>query len=145
VELCRPEHVVFAGLPIDDAMRLVIAVARLFGSPAVRDAANIAVDDPDIQRAHDELVRSALSVKLRARLEAVLAAIANPGVVIEVGGHIATSQRVADRAALLVGGDPVTIVAAARARGDSLAHLISAIAQPGWLALRAKLGVGASR
>jgi len=62
--------------------------------------------------------------------------------VLDVRHHVAASERTADRAALLLGGDPKTIVAAATGRGVSPKHLISALGQTGWLPLRAKLGVG---
>jgi hypothetical protein len=55
--------------------------------------------------------------------------------------YAAVCQRNADRAALLVGGSPATIAAAAKARGDSTEHLIRAIGHPQWLATRAKLGL----
>ena len=59
-----------------------------------------------------------------------------------LAAYRAACERSADRAALLLGGDPAVIVALAAARGDRPAHLISAIAQPGWLPLRARLGLG---
>ncbi|MBL0213962.1 MAG: tetratricopeptide repeat protein [Myxococcales bacterium] len=140
VELTRPEHVVFAGMPLADATRLLASVARLFGPPALREAANALVVDQDVQRGHDEMVKAALSVKLRTRLEQTLATTSL--FVLDVRHHLAASERTADRAALLVGGDPKTIVALATARGATTQHLISALGTPGWLALRTKLGVG---
>jgi tetratricopeptide (TPR) repeat protein len=140
VELARPEHVVFAGLPEEDAQRLVAAVARLFGPPALRDAVTARVVDLDIQRAHDEVVRAAMPVRLRSRLEQQLAAM--PAAALDPAAYAAACQRTADRAALALGGDPRAIVAAARARGDGVAHLIRALAHSGFLALRGKLGVG---
>ena len=41
-----------------------------------------------------------------------------------------------------MGGSPAAIVAAATGRGDSVGHLIRALAHPGWLPLRTKLGLG---
>jgi len=67
VELTRPAHVVFAGLPIADATRLIASAVRLFGPPALREATSALVADPDVQRGHDEMVRAGLSVKVRAR------------------------------------------------------------------------------
>ena len=86
------------------------------------------------------MVKAALSVKIRTRLEQVLATTSV--FVLDVRHHLAASERTADRAALLLGGDPRTIVAQAAARGAAHAHLIAALGQPGWLPLRAKLGVG---
>jgi hypothetical protein len=140
VELTRPEHVVFAGLPMADATRLVASVVRLFGPAPLRDAASALVADPDVQRGHDEMVRAALSVKIRGRLEQLLATV-SPGA-LDVRRYLAACERSADRAALLLGGDPRVIAGLAAARGEAHDHLISAVAQPGWLPLRARLGLG---
>ncbi len=140
IELTRPEHLVFAGLPTRDATQLLTSVVRLFGPPALRDAVSALLADEDVQRAHDDMVKAALPVKLRTRLEQLLVNL--PADALDNARYLATCQRTAERAALLLGGDPNTIAAAAKARGDGTAHLISAIGQPGWLPLRAKLGVG---
>ena len=140
VELTRAAHVAFAGLPLADATRLVASAVRLFGTPALREAAGALVADPDVQRGHDEMVRAALSVKLRARLEQLLASVTP--VALDVRAYLAACERSADRAALLLGGDPSTITALASARGERPSHLITAIAQPGWLTLRVRLGLG---
>jgi hypothetical protein len=140
VELARPEHLAFAGLPLDNATQLIASVARLFGPAALRNVADALVEDEDLQRAHDEFVKGALSVKIRTRLEQVLATISQSALGIE--RYVAASERTADRAALLLDGDVSTIAKLALARGESTAHLISALAQPAWLPLRAKLGLG---
>ena len=140
VELTRPEHVVFAGMPLADATRLLASVVRLFGPAPLKDAAAALVTDEDIQRGHDEMVKAALSVKIRTRLDQVLATTSV--FVLDVRHHLLACERTADRAALLVGGDAKTIVEGAKDRSPNLAHLISALGQPGWLALRGKLGVG---
>src|SRR5262249_15145112 len=96
------------------------------------------------QRGHDEMVKAALPVKLRTRFDQLLAAIP-PGMAdlaAVMTAYRAACERSADRAALLFGGDPAVIVALAAARGDRPAHLISALAQPGWLPLRTRLGLG---
>jgi hypothetical protein len=144
VELTRPEHAAFAGLPEADATRLIASVVRLFGPAALRDAVGALVGDPDVQRGHDDMVKAALPVKLRTRFDQLLAVTA-PGatdLAAVLVAHRAACERSADRAALLLGGDPAVIAALAAARGDRPAHLISAIAQPGWLPLRARLGLG---
>ena len=69
----------------------------------------------------------------------VLAQVSQSALGIE--RYTAASNRTADRAALLLDGDPVTIVRHIVARGESPTHLIAAIAQPGWLPLRSKLGL----
>ena len=140
VELARPEHAVFAGQPLADVVRLVVAVARLYGTPAIREAADALVTDAEIQHAHDDLIRGALSVKLRTRLEQLFAAM--PVTSFDPTRHAQAIQRNADRAALLLGGDPATICSIARERLEGANHMIAAIAQPGWLPLRTKLGVG---
>ena len=61
---------------------------------------------------------------------------------LDNAAYITVCERNADRAALLLGGDAVTIVAGARARNDGVEHLIRAIGHPRWLQMRAKLGVG---
>ncbi len=140
VELTRPEHVVFAGMPLADATRLLVSVIRLFGPQPLKDAAQALVDDADVQRGHDEMVKAALSVKIRTRLEQVLAQMSL--FVLDVRHYLAACERTADRAALLLGGDAKTIVEHALARGSTTQHLISALGQPAWLPLRTKLGVG---
>lgn len=140
VELTRPEHLAFAGLPSRDATRLLTSVVRLFGPAPLRDAVSTLLPDEDVQRAHDEVVKAALPVKLRTRLEQLLAPL--PPSALDNARYAAVCQRNADRAALLVGGSAATIVAAARARGEGTEHLIRAIGHPQWLATRAKLGLG---
>jgi tetratricopeptide (TPR) repeat protein len=144
VELTRPEHAAFAGLPEADATRLIASVVRLFGPAALRDAVTALVADPDVQRGHDDMVKAALPVKLRARFDQLLAAAAPAATDLPalLATYRTACERSADRAALLLGGDPTVIVAIAAARGDRPTHLISAIAQPGWLPLRARLGLG---
>jgi hypothetical protein len=140
IELTRPEHAAFAGLPIADATRLVASVVRLFGPGPLREAANPLVADPDVQRGHDEMVRAALSVKTRTRLEQLLAVV-SPAV-LDVRRYRAACERSADRAALLLDGDPRIVASLAAARGEGHEHLISAIAHPQWLPLRTRLGLG---
>ena len=140
VELTRPEHLAFAGLPPRDATRLLTSVVRLFGPPALRDAVSALVTEDDVQRAHDEMVKGALAVKLRSRFELLLSNV--PAEALDNSRYLAACHRDADRAALLLGGDANVIAAGVRARGETTAHLIRAIGQPGWLPMRAKLGVG---
>jgi tetratricopeptide (TPR) repeat protein len=140
VELTRPEHLAFAGLPPRDATRLLTSVVRLFGPAPLREAVSALLPDEDVQRAHDDVVKAALPVKLRTRLEQLLAPL--PPSALDNARYAAVCQRNADRAALLVGGSAATIAAAAKARGDSTEHLIRAIGHAQWLATRAKLGLG---
>lgn len=141
IEMARPEHVAFAGLSLPDATRLLVSVVRLFGPPALREAVAAFAEDADVQRSHDDMIKGALTVKLRGRFEQVLAGIAPAA--LDVPAHLAACRRTADRAALLVGGDPAAIAALCTSRGEGVGHLIAAIAQPGWAALRSRLGLGA--
>jgi tetratricopeptide (TPR) repeat protein len=140
VELTRPEHAAFAGLSEADGARLIASVVRLFGPAALREATAALVDDPDVQRGHGDMVKAALPVRLRGRFEQLLAGVSPAA--LDLARYRAACERSADRAALLVGGDPVTIAALAAARGDGHGHLIAALAQPGWLPLRTRLGLG---
>lgn len=140
IELSRPESLAFAGLPSHDISRLLTSVARLFGPAALRDAVSAGLADEDVQRVHDDMVKSALPVKLRSRLEQLLATLAPAA--LDAARYLAACHRDADRAALLIGGDPVVIATAARARGESCAHLIRAIGQPAWLGTRKRIGIG---
>jgi tetratricopeptide (TPR) repeat protein len=140
VELTRPEHLAFAGLPPRDATRLLTSVVRLFGPAALREAVSALLVDEDVQHAHDEMVKGALPVKLRTRLEQLLATL--PPAALDNARYLAACHRDADRAALLLGGDANVIAATIRARGETFEHLIRAVGQPTWLATRAKLGVG---
>ncbi len=139
VELTRPEHLAFAGLPPRDGTRLLTSIVRLFGPPALREAVSAFVDE-DMQRGHDEFVKGALPVKLRTRLEQLLAGM--PASALDNARYLTVCERNADRAALLLGGDPRAIVAGVRARNDSFEHLIRGVGHPEWLATRQKLGVG---
>ncbi|HLL24209.1 MAG TPA: hypothetical protein VK427_18885, partial [Kofleriaceae bacterium] len=139
VELTRPEHVAFTGIPLADATHLLASVARLFGSPTLRDAAHNLVDDEDLQRARDEMVKAALSLKIRGRLEQLLQGLPPTG--LDVGAYVAACQRTADRSAFLVGGDPTTIVADCAARGEGVRHLIALVAHAHFFPARHKLGL----
>jgi hypothetical protein len=112
---------------------------RLFGPPALREAVSALLVDEDVQRAHDEVVKGALPVKLRSRLEQLLAGL--PPEALDNAGYTMSCQRAADRAALLLGGDATVVAAATRARGDTYEHMIRAIGHPQWFAVRAKLGI----
>ncbi|HEX7843979.1 MAG TPA: hypothetical protein VF469_41175, partial [Kofleriaceae bacterium] len=143
VELTRPEHAAFTGLLPDDLTRLLASVVRLFGPPALRDAVAPLIADPDVQRGHDDMVKAALPVKIRSRFEQLLTQVSPAALDLDaLRGYRAAAERTADRAALLLGGEPATIARLATARREGHAHLISAIAQPGWLPLRARLGLG---
>jgi hypothetical protein len=139
VELTRPEHIAFTGLPYDGASRLLASVARLFGSPTLRDAAENLVQDEDVQRGHDEMVKAALSVKIRTRLDELLKTL--PPNALDVQSYVYACHRTADRAALLLGGESSAITRECAGRHDGVEHLISLIAHADFFATRAKLGL----
>ncbi|MBP9086992.1 MAG: tetratricopeptide repeat protein [Kofleriaceae bacterium] len=137
VELTRLEHVAIAGLSEEDARRTVAAVVRMFGPPSLREAADQLVTDQDVQRAFDETVKGALSVKLRTRLEQFLKNL-EPAA-LDLQRYRRAVLRTADRAALLLGGAPATVVELATARGQALGPLLATVAHPHWAATRAAL------
>jgi tetratricopeptide (TPR) repeat protein len=137
VELTRLEHVAIAGLSEEDARRTVAAVVRLFGPPTLREAADRLVSDQDVQRAFDETVKGALSVKLRTRLETFLKNLAPSA--LDLTKYRAGVMRTADRAALLLGGAPSVIMANAIARGQAPGALLAAVAHSQWSVARASL------
>ena len=139
VELARPEHIAFTGLPIEGAMRLLASVARLFGSPTLRDAAHNLVQDEDVQRGHDEMVKAALSVKIRTRLDQLLQQLEPRA--LDVQAYLYACHRTADRAALLLGGDPATIARECAARHEGIEHLITVMAHADFFTARQKLGL----
>lgn len=138
--LTRPEHLVFVGLPSPDLARLVASCARLFGPPALRQAAQRFVIDADVQRAYEDMIRGVLTVKLRARIEEALAA---PGLSeLDLAGTIEASQRSADGAALALGTDLTAVVRVVSGRGAAATHLVKMLAHPGWPATRQRLRRG---
>jgi hypothetical protein len=138
--LTRPEHVIAAGLATDQLERLIAALARVFGPPRLAEAVVPFVRDPDVQRAHDELVRGALSLKLRARIEALLAPLS--AAELDLDRVRAATERAADRAGLIASGDPAAALAVVGRRGVEVRHVVALATAPGYLALRARLGLG---
>ncbi|MBP6628805.1 MAG: tetratricopeptide repeat protein [Kofleriaceae bacterium] len=138
VELARPERVVACGLPLADATRVLLAVARLFGPPALRAAADAQVVDAEVQRGTDELVRGALPVRLRTRLEQLLAELAPAD--LDLARYRRACERIADRVGLAVAGELSVVGPHLGERGA--AHLVRALSHEGWPALRARLGLG---
>jgi hypothetical protein len=139
-ELVRPERLVAAGLSDADGARLVAAVARLFGPAALRTAVSRGVRDEEVQRAYDDVVRSALPVRVRTRLEQLLATATLED--LNLGRYRAACQRAADRAAMLLAPDLAAALAAVRRRGGELGHLVRLVATPGFRDARAALGLG---
>src|SRR5205814_2834447 len=111
----------FTGAPRDDAGRLLAAVARNFGSPALAAAAMRLVPEhgedhaEEVQRVHDEHVRTTLPVRLRRAFEQMLAELTPRD--LDLDSFLAAAERTADRAGLLASDDPAAAVAHIRARG----------------------------
>ena len=140
VALTLPSRVIAAGLAAADGARLIAAVARLFGPPPLRAAIARTVADEEVQRAYDEVVRSALPVRIRTRLEQALATATAPE--LDLAPHRARGDRAADRVAVLLAPDITTAVALVRQRGGELGHLVRLLCDPRTVAARARLGLG---
>lgn len=143
-EMARPERVIACGLPREDLDNLLASVLRVFGPEALHGAIESKIHDVDVRRAHDELLRTTLPVRLRRALEEQLATVRARD--IDPQRFLRACDRAADRAGLLVCGD--FAVAAANAGNMSEAgrrmtrHLVHLALQPGYLETRALLGVG---
>ena len=85
--------------------RLVASVARLFGPPLCARPRSTLVDDHDQQRGHDEMVKAALSVKHPDPARAAARARWRRSSSMS-RRYLAACHRTADRAALLLDGDP---------------------------------------
>ncbi|HTJ47125.1 MAG TPA: tetratricopeptide repeat protein [Kofleriaceae bacterium] len=136
-EQTRPERMIAAGLPPEELDRLVAAVVRVFGPASLAPAVAALVHDEDIQRAHDEMVRGALPVKLRQRLEQLLAPLSPAD--LDVARYRAAVQRAADRAGVLVSADPAAAIAVAVGRTGDARHVVRAVLAPGHLQTRFRL------
>jgi len=140
--LAQPARVVFAGAPREDAARLLAAVVRSFGPPLLAMGASRLIGDADhaedVQRRHDEHVRTTLPVRLRQRFTELLAKMSARD--LDLDAFLAACERTADRAGLLVSDEPGIAFAHVRARGGATEHLVRAALAPGWMALRARLG-----
>ena len=119
VELTRPEHLAFAGLPARDATRLLD-----LGRPPVRPRPRCARPSRRCSPTRTSsarttsIVKAALPVKLRTRLEQLLADDARrPRSTTRSTSP--SAQRNADRAALLARRRPAAIAALAKARGET--------------------------
>jgi len=134
-ELTRPERAIVAGLPDAEVATLLASLVRSFAPPASHAAVARLVGDPDVQRARDEALRSALPVRLRARFEQLFAEL--PPTALDLNRHRAACQRAADRAGLLVSGD--FAAALVKPAGGAIA-IVRAVADPAYPALRVKLG-----
>jgi hypothetical protein len=148
-ELARPERVAAAGLPREELMNLVASLARCFAPAAVAAAVPSTIDDVDVRRAHDDLLRGTLPVKLRSRLERLLEDVRVPD--LDVDRFVAACERAADRAGLLASGDVAAALLHARAvaggieltanAADRAPHVARLALSAGYLAVRGRLGI----
>lgn len=139
-ELTRPARMVAHGLAALDLHATFAAVIRSFAPARLHAAVAPLVGDDEVQRARDEAVRSALPVRLRLRLEQLTAGLAPAD--LDLGRYLAGCARVADRAGLLVSGDPAAALAAVASRHGAPRSLVLAVTDPAYPTLRARLGVG---
>ncbi len=143
-EMARPERVIAMGLPEEDFINLLASLVRCFGPPGLAASIGSGIDDRDVMRAHDALLRTTLPVKLRTRLEQLLAHRRAGDLSAE--RFFAAADRAADRAGLLVCGDFATATAhagATSAEGRRLTrHLVQTALSRAYLPARARLGVG---
>ncbi|MCG8419243.1 MAG: hypothetical protein MJE77_15015 [Proteobacteria bacterium] len=139
-ELTRPEHIIAAGLPRADFDNLLASLLRSFGPEELRTAVSGDIHDEDVKRTRDEVLRSALPVKLRGQIEEILAE-ATPRD-LDIRRYLDIMERAADRTGLLLCGDIAAAIAHASYRQESGRHLIQTALRPGYLEARAALGVG---
>ncbi len=140
VALTLPGRVIACGLGVADGARLIAAVARLFGPPPLRAAVARDVVDEEVQRAYDEVVRSALPVRIRTRLEQALATATAAD--LDLAPYRARCDRAADRVAVLLAPDITTAIGLVRQRGGELGHLVRLLCDSRTIAARARLGLG---
>ncbi len=143
-EMLRPENLIAAGLPEADFNNLLGALLRLFGPESLRDFLPGEFADEESKAEYDESLRTALPVKLRDRLGALLAGAS--GRDVDPERFLSRLDRAADRAGLLVCGDIATALANAgsvdsQGRRESR-HLFTCALSRDYLAARATLGVG---
>jgi len=70
LENTRPAHIVARGLPRQDAATLYASLLRMFSPPEKRQVA-----DNDSDRTFDDMLKSSLPLKIRTRLEGIIAQI----------------------------------------------------------------------
>jgi hypothetical protein len=133
-ELVRPERVIAMGLPREDFAGLVASLRRVFGDGDAPDD-----EIADAVREHDTILRKTLPVKLRRGLKAIIEA-ADPSA-LHPERYIASCERAADRAGLLVCGDIATAIRMVGGKANAH-HLLDIALRDEYLDVRAKLGIG---
>ncbi len=142
-ELSRPARMVAVGMATTDLHATFAALVRTFAPAAVHGAVLALQLEADVQRARDEGLRGALPVRLRLRFEQLFAGLRTDD--LDLQRYLAACARVADRAGLLVSGDPAAMLASVAARGAAPTAVVQAVTDPAYPALRARLGVGGRR
>ena len=136
-ELARPARIIAAGLGAERLTVLCSSLVRVFGH---RGGDSAARDD-------DELLRTTLPVRVRTQLEKLLGAAR--GRTLDAARYVAACQRAADRAGLLICGDVDTAVRLGGVVGPDgskqVRHIFELVLRRGYLAARARLGVGATK
>ncbi|MEM9489290.1 MAG: tetratricopeptide repeat protein, partial [Myxococcota bacterium] len=144
-ELVRPEHVIATGLSRSDLGNLLASLVRSFGPKRLHDLALGDIHDEDVQRAHDDNLRSTLPVKLRQQLEKILADASARD--LDPDSYLDRIELRADRAGLLMCGDIATAMTQCGRSSESGErqagrHLFASVLASGYLKARATLGVG---
>ena len=141
-ELARPECLLVAGLPRAHATRLLAAAVRLYGPASHRAAIAHLIDEAEVQRAYDDVLRQTVPQQLRERMEQQLAALSQPISAADFDRYAAACNHAADRVGMLFAGDVAVAIAATRAvTGETPRHLVVAATNEAWLAARMRLGV----
>jgi hypothetical protein len=134
-ELARPERIIAAGLSTEHLAALCASLVRVFGRSGEAQGA----------REDDELLRTTLPVRVRTQLEKLLGA--SRGRALDADRYRRASLRAADRAGLLICGDIDTALRLGGVMGPDgkkqVRHLYELVLKRGYLAARARLGVGA--
>jgi hypothetical protein len=137
-ELARPERIIAAGLSAEHLAALCASLVRVFGRSGGEAAS---------QREDDELLRTTLPVRVRTQLEKPLGA--TRGRALDADKYRRACLRAADRAGLLICGDIDTALRLGGLTGPDgkkqVRHLYELVLKRGYLAARARLGVGAVR
>ncbi len=135
-EMARPARIMAVGQSSTDYKRLVGSLWRVFGDDQQEE-----IKDGQYQR--DEELRKTLPVRARAELERQLTKVSK----LAAAPYKLACLRAADRAGLLICGDVDTALrhSAAVAGGGDNRHLLQMPLKRGYLATRARLGIGASK
>lgn len=143
-QMTRPEYITAVGMPYTDFSNRLASILRCFGPDSIHGAVHSEIEDEDIQRAHDEVLRGDLPVKLRDELKELLAD-ASPRD-FDINRYYTELDRAADRAGLLLCGDIATAHELAGEVDSNGARVTRNVLKvpltPDYLKVRKLLGVG---